>query len=800
MSFVLVSRAIAVLLLAQVAPAGPPDGGMNGTVDGMNLAPQAQTGNAPAEAQLSPPPDAEKVHAAPGFIEVQNPAFPSPEVQAVAVHRGRRYDASDFSPYFGSGALAEAKAHFDQGRYGKARALLQQQGDAPPVRYLRALAALRGGDFAAAAVEMTQLADEYPALRDRCLTHGGVALEELKRWKEAAAAFAEVPEGSRMFVDARLGLARVLRRQGDVAGAAKALEPLAEQPAPSWGRDVGAEALLALADLSRHRKDPQAEQGALVKLWSNHPLSPLALQAERRLGGAAKLGIEAKVRRGEVLVDAHRNRPGLEVLGPLLSKLDLPDPLACRAHFTYGKALRKERRHAQAIAALAPVVARCTDGDLKVRALYVLASSRSIVDLSRAAHTYEQLVQEFPAHSFADDALFYAADVHVKAGDTERALERLSQAAEEYPDGDFAAESLFKSFWILRAAGRAEEGLAFLEKIERQFGAAEESYEVERARYWKARTLETGRKRDEAAALLERLALDHPATYYGLMARTRLEAIDPDRAARVASQLIFPTESAGPWPLHAGPMGDDPHFLAGVELLRLGFPEAVSSELLAVDRSGQAAEAIRLLVKVLSLAGDARSAHAIARVSLRKDLAGRITTENRAIWELAYPNAFRELIEKHCRDAAIEPDLLQALMREESALDPTALSWAGAIGLTQLMPSTATAVARRLKIPKFSVKLLLDPDVNIRLGAAYLGSLHRRFKGVKQFALAGYNAGERAVDRWRQARPDAEIDAWVEDIPIAETRGYVKRVLRSYNTYRLLYGAPPDRPPVTGGR
>jgi soluble lytic murein transglycosylase len=244
------------------------------------------------------------------------------------------------------------------------------------------------------------------------------------------------------------------------------------------------------------------------------------------------------------------------------------------------------------------------------------------------------------------------------------------------------------------------------------------------------------------------------------------------------------------WPLEAGPLAEDSHFLAGVELLRLGFPDAASIELLAADRTRAGSDALRLLVTLLDLAGDPRSAHALARSSLRRELSGRITAQTRGVWELAYPRAFRDLIERHCREAGIDPDLLQALMREESALDPNALSWAGALGLTQLMPYTAKGVARRLKIAQLTTAKLLDPEINIRIGSTYLSDLVKQFEGTFELALAGYNAGGGAVTRWRRERPGLELDEWVEEIPISETRGYVKRVLRSYNTYQLLYRPP----------
>ncbi|MCE9671482.1 transglycosylase SLT domain-containing protein [Myxococcus stipitatus] len=758
-------------------------------------APTQHTENAPPEAQLSPPPDAEKAPLPPGYVEVLNPAFPNAAPPAPVVHRGRRYAREDLSQYFAEGKKKEAREAFDKGQYTRARELLKGEGETPPVRYLRALSALRAGDEESAAKEMSALAPDYPALKDRCLTHAGLALEGLRRFDEAAALLEQVSPESRLYVDARLALSRVLRKKKDAAGAMAALEPLTSRAAPSWGRNVGAEALMAIADIAAEKKDRTSERAALWRLWGAHPLSPLAKQAEKRLKGQAP-PLEAKVARGEQLVELHRNKQGLTQLEPLLGQLKLPDALACRAHFAYGKGMRKERQHTRAIQVLSEVVAHCTDRDLLARALYVLGSSRSIVDSARGTDTYERLAREFPDHSFADDALFYAADLYVKTNRPKEAMARLDELARLYPQGDFLGEALFKAFWIARTSGAEDAGQGFLDRIEAQFARADESYDVERARYWRARTMQDRGNIQGAAELFEKLATEHPATYYGLMARSQLGTVDPARLERISPDIFAVPEAASPWPLFAGPMGEDPHFRAGVELLRLGFPEAVSSELLAVNRANQPAEALRLLVLVLHEAGDERAAHAVARLALRKDLSGRITKETRVVWEVAYPNAFRDLIEKHTSAAGVEADLLQALMREESALDPKALSWAGALGLTQLMPSTAKNVARELKLKRFSVDQLLQPDLNIRLGAHYLGGLLKRFGGHTPFAVGSYNAGPGAVNRWRADKPDLPLDAWVEEIPISETRGYIKRVLRSYNTYQLLYGRAPGVPVI----
>jgi soluble lytic murein transglycosylase len=119
------------------------------------------------------------------------------------------------------------------------------------------------------------------------------------------------------------------------------------------------------------------------------------------------------------------------------------------------------------------------------------------------------------------------------------------------------------------------------------------------------------------------------------------------------------------------------------------------------------------------------------------------------------------------------------------------------------MVPTAQEVARRLKLGKVSRASLTDASLNIRLGAHYLGQLVRQFDGSVALALAAYNAGGGAVNRWLEQRPGLELDEFVEEIPIEETRGYVKRVLRSYAAYRLLYGvaaesAAPVLPRLSG--
>jgi len=127
-----------------------------------------------------------------------------------------------------------------------------------------------------------------------------------------------------------------------------------------------------------------------------------------------------------------------------------------------------------------------------------------------------------------------------------------------------------------------------------------------------------------------------------------------------------------------------------------------------------------------------------------------------------------------------------SVMREESRYRRDAVSVTGAVGLLQLMPDTAARLAPEVGLTGFAPSSLVDPAVNLRIGAHYLDALVRRFDGRLSAAVASYNAGPEAVSQWL-AGPSRSDEEWVESIPYGETRGYVKRVLRSLHVYGVLY-------------
>jgi soluble lytic murein transglycosylase len=140
-----------------------------------------------------------------------------------------------------------------------------------------------------------------------------------------------------------------------------------------------------------------------------------------------------------------------------------------------------------------------------------------------------------------------------------------------------------------------------------------------------------------------------------------------------------------------------------------------------------------------------------------------------------YPRPYDREVRMGVELARVPPELIYAVMRQESLYRADARSSAGALGLMQMLPTTAGAAAKRYGRPVPSRSDLLVPGINVPLGAAELRILLDRFGGQVPVALAGYNAGPANARRWLPATP-RDIDVWVENIPFNETRSYVQRV------------------------
>jgi len=279
-------------------------------------------------------------------------------------------------------------------------------------------------------------------------------------------------------------------------------------------------------------------------------------------------------------------------------------------------------------------------------------------------------------------------------------------------------------------------------------------------RYWAARSAQELGQTAKAQLSYEKLAGER--TFYGFLAADILKK--PYKLNEKSVDDVAPKKA----------LAILPAFIRIEELLLLGFDQAARIEWVTlIDGRGNGE-----LLELAQLALDRRWHH----------FSVLATIEARA-WNLLsmrFPKAQFDNFTFFADERKLELSYLYAIARQESALNPYAESPVGARGLMQLMPATAKETARKIGFAYKGRDQLLDPNVNIRLGSAYINQLLEKYDGNRLLATAAYNAGPHRVKRWhnKNKRAGLPADVWVETIPYRETRGYVKNVL----SFNLIYG------------
>jgi len=159
---------------------------------------------------------------------------------------------------------------------------------------------------------------------------------------------------------------------------------------------------------------------------------------------------------------------------------------------------------------------------------------------------------------------------------------------------------------------------------------------------------------------------------------------------------------------------------------------------------------------------------------------------------MRFPTAYEGSIEENAKLRKLNQALVYALIRQESYFMTHAKSHAGAMGLMQLLPTTANRTAKQYKITYQGTATLLDGKRNIQIGSAHLRKLHEQLNDNTVLVIAAYNAGRDKVMRWLPANKAMPADIWIETIPYYETRKYLKNIIASFIVYQYRLGETPN--------
>jgi soluble lytic murein transglycosylase len=673
------------------------------------------------------------------------------------------------------------------------------------------------GDFNDAIAALALVMPEETFARDLLLEQRALAQAGNEQYLDAIATLGQIKEESPIWGKA------LLDRSGwwlhlDDGDSALALLGMTSLPDPQTMRLSTAQ--LQQAELLRSRALRARSQGEDLKLayeackrvWlGSGKDSEAANEADACMSGLREtegvnnsLNLSEKVQRAQVLGKAHSNKQVIALLQPhekeLKANLAQGDWSGCYGIYELGRAHHKQRDYKKAIPLLGSIAGSCPDEDLTVRSRYLKGQGEGRAGRGEGSiETFLELARLHPLHSYADDGLYNAGKQAQKDGDSERARTLFTQMATRFPEGDMVGKGLWGMAWAHLSQKQPAQAMHWLEQLAVGDPRGRQREYVLMARYWRASAhLADKKNHQKAVQQLSDLSRAEPFHYYGALALWKLHSINPEEASKVSASLADTAQTLRA--LDGEPesftpertFAQDPRLRRATDLLRGGF-KAPAARLVAEvlgKKPHSTWEPVTLLYAshLLELAGDPYRSHNLLRKAFGKRHP-KADPEELTILRHAFPLAFHKQIRSVTKNYSWDPMVFQGLVREESAFKAAVVSWAGAMGLSQLMWPTAKETARKMGIKGLTREKLNDPELNLRIGSTYFQGLHRRWKGHLPLAVGSYNAGPGAVNRWVKARGDLELDMWVEAIPFDQTRHYVKRVLSSFQTYHFLYGS-----------
>lgn len=647
--------------------------------------------------------------------------------------------------------------------------------------------------------------------RQRALARLALFFRSQSRLDEAAAALAEAAEANPLIrPHLRLELAEVELERGKAAEAAAVLRSVIEADARAPVADLARLRLPAALAAAGDPGEARAALGALKAI----PLDALTDEEYEALASALEKGglaAEAAQLRFRILQEYPRSRWTEKHYGSLTA---LPaeasplTPLGFDALVSLADRLGRVNRYDQALDLIERIEKRFPDRRSDAQLRYVRTSAlfnsrnyqRVTAESSRPGEPYHLAIQSLRGRAFwrndqpkeflaTMDRVIAAAPKSKEAAAAKIALAKYyitdepdhARAAKLLEEGialggaGSEGEHLWTLAWIHILAGNDD---AALRVFDRYLASYPNADYTTNALFWSGKLW--GKKGDAAKrdATLRRLIERYPYAYYSYRAR-EIVGDTSLPASEIASGVRFPELPAGP----------DPRLAVATELREVGLdrPAALELRRIAAAEPDNRILAWRL-AEVYVEAGEPIRAIGLINRHFRDIVrhGGENLPPN--FWQVLYPRRHWDVIRDASAAARVDPWLTLAIIRQESAWEPTTVSSAGAVGLMQIMPKEASSIAERAGLGPVTRQQLFDPETNIRVGTAELRQKLDAMEGNRTLAIASYNGGETAVRRWLSRQPIDDLDMFVDSISYAETRLYVMTVTRNLHEYRRVYG------------
>lgn len=631
------------------------------------------------------------------------------------------------------------------------------------------------------ALPRLEAATAHPLLGDYALYHVATARRQAGQPELAAEALRRLVDQHprSLFLErARRELPRDYLEAGELTLAEDSARHYLAAVPSNAGR---AEVRVILGETLLRAGRAEAAEETLRRVWIELPASSDSERAKELLATiptARPFTDDERLQRAVTLYRLGRYGP---VIPELLPFVDSGSAHEVQIRLMLGISAFNIRQYSQAVRWLESL--KDTASPDRAEALFWLGRSAGRAgDAAKFVEYLTLLADAVPRSPRSEEALYLLSQAAADDADIATSRTHLARLIQEYPNGTWKDVALWLQGWFAYKERDFRSAVASWDRL-----VADEVGSRWRvpALFWRGRALEAAKRRSEAAqayrALLDATPDQH---YYRLRANERLAVLTKRSVVRPSPPSPSPLSSHGVNGLHARKA----RALRGLGLV----DEAVNEWAEQVRlRPGERAVLAEACGAFLDLGRYDKAVWVGSRVLRPLFVQEGGNPPIPGFWQCAYPLGHFEAVRQHAVQRSIDPYLVLALIREESAFAPQAVSRTGARGLMQLMPQTADLTAREHRLGPIAPNALEMPAVNIQLGANHLADLVLEFGGNLTLAVASYNAGKQHVQRWVQRFGFTDEAEFVEEIPFTETRNYVKRVLGSYERYRTLYGADP---------
>ena len=582
---------------------------------------------------------------------------------------------------------------------------------------------------------------------------------------------------------ALLGLADIESAEGDTEAAlSRILQALAD------GLPAGAEADAIFTQAALYEAEEDYDRASTSLRGLTDPSRPDATASEAlwRLGNLeANRGEEAEAQRAyRTLIQRY---PASErALDALNTSQAAADPFLT----TFDRAFVYfvQRINDEALAAFQDIIDSAAPGAVSAAwphyYLGILSERFSLYDA--ALSHYDAAIDLVPPgvdNQLRGQAMWDRATVLELQGDIDGAIAGFAEVG-NVPGAELAGEGTFRAGLLAYNLGRVNEAITHWTRFSQVAAGAGERA---RAHYWLG-LAHQGFDSTRATEEFEAAAATDPLGYYGLVASGRadpafccLDGGPPGSAADVQSWLRS----------HIGledAVSRDEFFTGdqwqrAVELHETGLSDRADDEFreMLEDVTGESWLLYRFAEETSGLGLPWISTLAAQRLALR------YADPPPALLRLVYPREYWDLVQAEAETYGFDPYLMLSMMRQESLYFPRAVSPADALGLTQVIPTTADGIAEAIEEEDFTYIDLFRPNVSIRFGSYYVGTQIDGFGGNVRAAVAAYNGGPFNAETWLAAA-GGDNDVFVETITFTETRAYVELVLENYALYRYAWG------------